>query len=534
MNDHPSPLGPAKMPGLFFLDGSLKGKTLSTRAEQALIGSRSHCELRCPEQGDAPVAEEEAILEERDGEWWIKTVSGNGLEVGERCVEEHRLREGDLVQLGREGPTFRFQLLPAGPRPTKSFRQVVEDSRAVARRTHTRSGARRMTTMARAVLVEGLVNGTRRLRMLVVALLVAVVGLGVGLGWAMTVMIRADELTREEIDDQQRAWERERAQGERLARREAEERKRLEAVIARLEERGERQDFRLAKLRYQQMHAARMNAAVVKPSSLYERYAGSVCLIAVQWKYYNPKRQVWAKGARGPITEFITGTGFLVSVDGHVLTNRHVLDPWWENAEAKVLLSLGYRPVRQATLAYFPGQRQSIPLDRLATHEKVDVGLGRLREVPEGLRPCPLAEERAPEPRPGEELVLPGYPRGINGLRVKLTREQEENLDRSPPQTARDFIDRLARLGAIQPHLNRGIVSTVNEEVLSYDAQTTSGASGSPLFNARGEVIGINAAVSVGFTGANIGPPIVFARDLLARFREAPPTPNPEEHVPAP
>ena len=50
---------------------------------------------------------------------------------------------------------------------------------------------------------------------------------------------------------------------------------------------------------------------------------------------------------------------------------------------------------------------------------------------------------------------------------------------------------------------------------LVYDAQTTSGGSGGPLFNDSGKVIGVNFAILSGFSGSNFAVPISRAAKLL-------------------
>ena len=49
-----------------------------------------------------------------------------------------------------------------------------------------------------------------------------------------------------------------------------------------------------------------------------------------------------------------------------------------------------------------------------------------------------------------------------------------------------------------------------------YDAQTTSGGSGGPLFNPEGKAIGINYAMLEDFGGSNFGIPARYAERLLA------------------
>lgn len=48
-----------------------------------------------------------------------------------------------------------------------------------------------------------------------------------------------------------------------------------------------------------------------------------------------------------------------------------------------------------------------------------------------------------------------------------------------------------------------------------YDAVTTSGGSGGPLFNHSGKVIGVNFAVLKGFGGSNLAVPVRYADELL-------------------
>jgi serine protease Do len=48
-----------------------------------------------------------------------------------------------------------------------------------------------------------------------------------------------------------------------------------------------------------------------------------------------------------------------------------------------------------------------------------------------------------------------------------------------------------------------------------YDAQTTSGGSGGPLFNNEGKVIGINFAMVREFGGSNFAIPVGYGKSLL-------------------
>ncbi len=73
----------------------------------------------------------------------------------------------------------------------------------------------------------------------------------------------------------------------------------------------------------------------------------------------------------------------------------------------------------------------------------------------------------------------------------------------------------MGRRGLIRPLATQGIIGDLTSTDLVYDAMTTVGGSGGPLFNMEGKVIGINRAVLRGFGGSNFAVRIRFGLTLL-------------------
>jgi S1-C subfamily serine protease len=63
--------------------------------------------------------------------------------------------------------------------------------------------------------------------------------------------------------------------------------------------------------------------------------------------------------------------------------------------------------------------------------------------------------------------------------------------------------------------VTQGHIGDVLADKIVFDAQTTSGGSGGPLFNQDGKVIGVTHAVLRGFGGSNFGIPIRYSDPLL-------------------
>ena len=77
------------------------------------------------------------------------------------------------------------------------------------------------------------------------------------------------------------------------------------------------------------------------------------------------------------------------------------------------------------------------------------------------------------------------------------------------------IVSQLAAQNLIRPTTTQGHIGDVLKDKIVYDAATTSGGSGGPLFNRSGKVIGVNFAILKGFGGSNLAVPVRYANELL-------------------
>ena len=169
-----------------------------------------------------------------------------------------------------------------------------------------------------------------------------------------------------------------------------------------------------------------------------------------------------------------TGTGVIITSDGEIVTNAHVVD--------------GADQVR----VRLDGETEPRDAEVLAVDAPNDLALLRIDAT--GL---PAATIAAPDDvRVGEPVVAIGFALALDGG-ASVTTGVVSALDRT-------LVTEIGALG--------GLVQT--------DAAISSGNSGGPLVNARGEVIGINTAVATGNatrSASNVGFAI-SARTLLAEI----------------
>jgi serine protease Do len=208
------------------------------------------------------------------------------------------------------------------------------------------------------------------------------------------------------------------------------------------------------------------------------------------------------------------GTGFLASASGQILTNHHVAEPWWQNDDLKEMLDQGLEPAIAEMTAYFPGVPHGIPVttERISSAADVAVLKGNVSEL--GLRKIALADGHGAAVS-GSPIVLLGYPTALDAILARAGAETIQSIATASKGDPKQVMEELARRNLIRPVTTQGHIGDVLPDKIVYDAQTTSGGSGGPLFNIDGKVIGINFAMVREFGGSNFAIPVGYGKSLL-------------------
>lgn len=450
---------------LLHLSGPLRGRTITYEQSVVRVGHAQRCEVPLLH---ALVADEHAQIEwvQDQCKFHLRRVDGQVFVNGKE-VEEIILKDEDLLEFGAGGPMARFRTyVPAGA-VCKPVRSMLSDAAEVARYSGTVTATRTLTS-------DLLTKATLQLKV-GFPLLVGAVAVLLWL-WFGNELRRAEErMTADRVT---------RAEVERM-------RAAHQAQIDRLE---------------------RSNAMVL---DIQKRWARGVCLVHGVYRIRTPDGAWFSPVAGQTWEQEYTGSGFLVSAQGHVVTNRHVALPWTEEPALQRLLEGGAEPVFTTLTVTFPGRMPvDVPQATIVRRpDDLDVAVVKVEpEQVEGVPVLPL--QRDGESEGDGRAIVVGYPTGLAALLARADGETLARLRRSAASMG-DAIAQLAAAGGISPVLTEGIVSNVEEHVVAYDAATTSGGSGGPVFGGDGRVIAVNYAIQRNFDGNNLGVPIRYAQQLL-------------------
>ncbi len=210
----------------------------------------------------------------------------------------------------------------------------------------------------------------------------------------------------------------------------------------------------------------------------------------------------------------VFGTGFLVSDTGRILTNHHVAEPWWQNDDLKEMLNQGIEPVIAEMTAYFPGITNGIVVNTEKISSAADVAVVKGNVSGLGIKQIALADSHRSAVS-GGPVVLLGYPTALDAILARAGAETLQSIATASKGDPKQVMEELARRKLIRPVTTQGHIGDVLPDKIVYDAQTTSGGSGGPLFNDEGKVIGINFAMVREFGGSNFAIPVGYGMSLL-------------------
>jgi len=115
----------------------------------------------------------------------------------------------------------------------------------------------------------------------------------------------------------------------------------------------------------------------------------------------------------------------------------------------------------------------------------------------------------------GQPIILMGYATGLAAILARTDEDSAQQILKKSGSDVSQVLDELAKRNLIRPLITQGHIGDILPDKIVFDAQTTSGGSGGPLFNRQGKVIGVTYAVLKGFGGSNFGIPIRFSEPLL-------------------
>ena len=227
---------------------------------------------------------------------------------------------------------------------------------------------------------------------------------------------------------------------------------------------------------------AAFSGASLTPEQIYERSSSGVVEVLATFS------QAQASNPYDPAASSSSqalGTGFLVSEDGYILTNAHVVASSGVTAESvKVVFKDGESGVTTVDAAV------------VGVDETSDVALLKVdpAKAPD-LKPLTLGDSAAVQP--GEAVVAIGNPLGF------------------------DFSVTSGIVSAVHRNLQSPNGSVIPNGIQT-DAAINSGNSGGPLFDASGNVIGINeqiASESGGNQGLGFAVPINTAKRVMEQLK---------------
>ncbi len=448
------------------------------------------------------------ILPAPDEKIWV-----NGEEI-----QEHLLKNGDMVEFGDAGPLSRFWMLDKAISAHHNFGEVVRDAYTYLRFSR-QPATRRFFLAVLQVLRRLSLETTVLFRLGAVFTMLLFAGFFIQ-------QYRVNELLQERIKQAERQID-DFARTLSQTRREALTPTDLELLKKELSPGIAAREKRLLELEKRSVSDVRIisNAgpAIAFLQGAYgfkEKATGRFLRHVLSpdgTPMVSPRGQaILSLDGTGPIAERqFTGTGFIVEDVEFLVTNRHIAIPWEGDSNFNAMISEGLTPFVVDFKAYFPTSEVAHELRLHVASETEDIALMRFLEGRPAIKGLALSTSPLV---PGNKLLIVGYSAGLRSLLAQAGHAFVKNLQDEGITGFWNIATKLAEDNRIKPLASRGIAAQVGLESVVYDAETTKGGSGAPVLNSDGEVVAVNSEIIPAFGGSNIGVPVArlsqFIKDV--------------------
>jgi S1-C subfamily serine protease len=440
--------------------------TFHAKGGRIRIGRWEECELRPVQTGDTSVSRVHAEIVLLAGSRVVvrDAQSRNGTFVnGARLTRDHVLALGDRIMLGDAGPDLLVEALQLPGEERQDLRRRAAAARReggppppAANPPRRSFGGKGKTLFFREMMEESSRKSASRVRVAVWSFVLLLAGATGAFYWYADQQQRRTELQLEE-------------QGRALAAA-SERTEALESALRRAAVAGDSMQRsaqgELARLQRELTQAA-ANSATHTVDSLRSAVRDQErrnAVIAAQVRAVKGVNLAAIAEASGPAVGLVTGyrgtsvwdgSGFVITSSGYFVTNRHVAtDRGLEPDSLFVVLADQRIGLRADLVAVPPGENPDVALLKIRNYSGPVVsqvnwlGLGA---------------------RQGEAAALIGYPAAYA-------------LGWDPFS------------GTVKTSMAAGIFAQVTDDGIRFDGFSVGGSSGSPLFNADGEVVGVHRA----------------------------------------
>jgi S1-C subfamily serine protease len=435
---------------LRFLSGARTGQVEVFQKAYIGLGRHPLSDARFDAERDLDVSSRHAaIIQQGDGFLLRDLGSKNGTLVnGTAIAGDVRLKDGDVIGFGPQGPKVGFRVLDAGPDEVSAGARAAA-ARMSSPREQVPAAARPSNTARIAAEVHRQTRHLRRTTQVLLVLLAVSAGGFAWIQWRSAQSAREIAVLQARADSLNRAAQQllRRFQSELQSLRDAlresqREAARLRSALAAAGSSGDpatvtrlRTELTAAEARQRGI----TDAATVDYRAIAHRNTDAVALVEVRFSD----------------VEVFSGTAFAVDSQGTLVTNKHVLTG--EDGTR--------RPLDIAVK--FSGSTQWFRGRMIGVADSADIGVLRVDIRGGTPRVLGLAAEAAASQR-GDPVAIIGYPLG-------------EDLP----------MEHAGQSAIADPTLTVGTVSKVLPNLLQVDGYGAPGSSGSPIFNRDGRVVAV-------------------------------------------